>query len=160
MQQLPISKGKITIISDEDYTQLAQHKWRVYINSGKLYAARWEKGKTMKTRKHIKMHQVIMNPLKGLIVDHIDGDGLNNRRDNLRIVSNRQNTINRRKSVGTSSQFKGVYKAKNTIKWRSYIKTNNRQIYLGMFDTEHQAALVYDLWAKDMFGQYAKLNLG
>jgi hypothetical protein len=103
------------------------------------------------------LHVFIMQPIHGLHVDHVNGNGLDNRRENLRIVSHSQNMQNAR-SLRGASRFKGVAKHNNTSKWRAYISIARRQIHLGMFDTEIAAARAYNAAALAHFGKYAKLN--
>ena len=110
---------------------------------------------------NVSMHREIMKPIKGYCVDHKDGDGLNNKRDNLRIVTIAENNYNKSKSRRTlSSQYKGVSIDKRTNKWRVIIYYKYRKIHLGMFDDEIEAAKAYDEAAKELYGKYAKLNFG
>jgi len=90
-------------------------------------------------------------------VDHIDSDGLNCQRSNLRLATNSQNQMNQRKTRGTSS-YKGVYWHKCDKKWMAYIKRDSRKIYLGCYAFEIEAAKAYDKKAKELFGDYARLN--
>lgn len=104
----------------------------------------------------IRMHRLIMGITDPRIqVDHRDNDGLNNRRYNLRVASVHQNSMNTRPRKGTS-KFKGVCFQKN--KWRATIMHNYKSIGLGSFDSEFEAALAYDKKAKELFGEFARLN--
>lgn len=100
----------------------------------------------------IYVHQVVTGYK---LVDHIDGDGLNNQEVNLRKATTSQNLMNKRKQLGASI-FKGVTRNRN--KWKSVIETKGQQSYLGVFDTEEEAALAYNKAARELFGQFAKLN--
>ena len=93
-------------------------------------------------------------------VDHINRIKTDNQVSNLRYATPQQNQMNRAKAIGkqTSSQFKGVAFVKKNGKWKAYIRFNNKQIYLGYFSEEEEAALAYDLKAQELFGQYAVLN--
>ena len=104
------------------------------------------------------MHNVIMKPSEGFIVDHINGNGLDNRRSNLRIVTRQQNTFNSVHKGGTS-KYKGVALDKESGLWRAYIAKDGKRTWLGRFPDELSAAIAYDKAAKDMFGEYAKLNI-
>jgi len=104
------------------------------------------------------MHRAIMQPPKGMVVDHIDGNGLDQRRANLRVGTQRRNSHNRRPSRWTSSRFKGVYFCKATRKWVATIGYEGKAIYLGSFDDEAEAARAYDRKARELFGAYAYLN--
>lgn len=92
----------------------------------------------------------------GMFVDHIDGDARNNRRGNLRIVTMAQNAANAA-SRGGASQYRGVFKARN--KWAAQIAKGGVRMCLGTFETEEEAAAAYDAAAKNVHGEYARLNL-
>jgi hypothetical protein len=103
------------------------------------------------------MHRQITGAAAGLVVDHIDNDGLNNRRSNLRICTIKQNSRNSR-SPGGASRYKGVSRDKRHKKWRVKIICNGKRISVGYFANEIKAALAYDEHAKELFGEYAYLN--
>jgi hypothetical protein len=100
-----------------------------------------------------------MKPPRGYCVDHKNGDGLNNTRNNLRIVTIAENNYNKRKSLNVrSSKYKGVSIDKRTNKWRAIIYHKYIKIHLGFFDNEEEAARAYDEAAKELYGEYAVLN--
>lgn len=104
------------------------------------------------------LHQIIMGEIpKGMVIDHIDGNPLNNQKSNLRICTPQQNQFNQRKTRGVS-KYKGVSWYKNYKKWMAKIKFNGRTYNLGYFNTEIQAAKAYDEKAKEIFGEFANLN--
>jgi len=105
------------------------------------------------------MHRFIVGCAEGLQVDHIDGNGLNNLRENLRICSNNQNQYNQRPRTNGSSRFKGVSWHKNEKVWQATIKFNGRQTWLGQFNSEERAAMAYNEAARRMFGEFALLNI-
>ena len=149
------------IVDKADYDALSQHRW---LKHNKGYAYRFDKDSDGVNRM-ILMHREIMQPGKGLVVDHINHDPLDNTRDNLRVCTQGQNMKNQKKMVSrggkeTTSKYKGVYKwqYKKTIKFKSTIWCNGEQEYLGYFDTEIEAAKAYDKRAKELFGEYANLN--
>ena len=151
MKIIALTQGKETIVDDNDYDYLSQFKWCYH----KGYAARnirLENGK----QTTIKMHRIIIDCPQGLLVDHINGDSLDNRRSNLRIVTNQQNNMN--KKHYSRSGFKGVYFNKLAQKWHAQIALNNKVIYLGLFNDLVEAAKAYDKKALELFGEYARLN--
>ncbi len=107
--------------------------------------------------KNTAMHRFIMKPAEGLVVDHIDGNGLNNTRANLRICTYQQNICNR-KGWGKDSKYKGVCWDIYNKKWRAQINFNRECRYLGVFEDEIEAAKEYDKHAKKLFGEFAYLN--
>lgn len=92
------------------------------------------------------------------MLDHIDGDGTNNKVDNLRLVSNQENQMNKRAKVGCSSKYKGVHWCKQRERWRSRIKISGKFTFLGSYTSEEEAARAYDKAARETFGEYARLN--
>jgi len=153
-RRIKLTGGKYAIVDVEDYEKLSQYDWQLYESKSKnLYAFRYESGK------FIKMHRVIMNAPAGVFVDHKYGDGLDNRKVNLRIVTRAQNQYNRRKtSKKTSSKYKGVYFKKDMNKYCATIGLKGKKTHLGYFDNEIDAAKAYDEAAKKLFGEFAKLN--
>jgi hypothetical protein len=152
---IPLTQGQYAMVDAEDYERVSRCKWCLSRTGNQLYAQRRCHGKT------IRMHQFLMNPPKGMVVDHIDGNGLNNRRDNLRICTPQQNAWNhkRRKEADASSQYIGVYPYKRPPgKWYVKIQCAGAGTYLGPFDSEIEAARARDHKAIELFGEYAGLN--
>ena len=139
-------------VDAEDYQKLAAYDWQIFKNnSSNFYAARIEGGKI------VSMHREIMHNPAGLFVDHKDRNGLNNTKQNLRLATCGQNNCNRRKKEG-SSKYRGVSYCKKNRKWRASITFNGKDIWLGQFDTEEDAARAYDEAAKIYHGEFAALN--
>lgn len=136
---------------------MTYHKWFAVEHHGTVYAKTnipAQKGK----RTTIKMHRVVMNAQPGDIVDHINGNGLDNRKENLRIVSNKLNARNRKAHAGSSSIYKGVSYLARLGKWQVNICEDGINHYVGVYESEEQAARAYDRHAISRFGQYARLN--
>lgn len=147
-------------VDDADYPALNEYIWTRQAIGKNFYAVRFEYSPTGKN-KLIRMHREILGEKAGPCTDHIDGDGLNNQRENLRVCVKGQNSYNRKKSKKNASKYKGVfpYHGKNGTTWRALIGHNGKIEHLGMFDTEEAAAHAYDLMAKKYFGEFARLNL-
>jgi len=132
-REIPLTKGKVALVDDGDYESLNKHKWTALKNYNTFYAKRESGGKT------IYMHRVILGTQPGFETDHIDGNGLNNQKYNLRFVSVRENGQNRHQEK--TSRFPGVSKFRN--KWKSQCLIGKERIYLGLFDTEEEAFAAY-----------------
>ena len=148
------------MVSQEDFEEINQHKWQATNNhNDTFYAVRtiYFNGR----KKQVMMHREIMKPEEGKVVDHGDGEGLNNTRDNLRIVTAAENSYNKRKCHNEcSSKYKGVSLRKRDNKWIAIITFKGISINLGFFDDEIDAAKAYDEAAKELYGKYAFLNFG
>ena len=155
VREIPLTQGKVALVDDEDYEWLSKYKWRANKKSNGYYATTLEKN----NHKCIKMHRLILNPKNTEEVDHINRDGLDNRRCNIRVVTHAQNMMNCIKHPGTSSKYKGVTWRKDNNLWRVLITINKKTISLGQFKNEIDAARTYDEAAKNLFGEYARVNL-
>jgi hypothetical protein len=158
MKLIKLTKGKFAIVDDDDFEYLIQFKWQCHNRSNTCYAAR---SVTVGVKKRItqKMHQLILgeNDLKNGI-DHRNGDGLDNRKLNLRFCNQSENNMNKKPRVGCTSKYKGVYLKRSLNKFVSTIKINGRAKHLGFFDNDFDAAIAYDNAAKELFGEFAKIN--
>ena len=153
VRYIPLTKGKVAIVDAADYEWLSRYKWHVEEpGPGRFYASRATPG-----RGRIGMHRAIMNPPKGMVVDHIDCNGLNNRRSNLRICTHAQNCANRRPLPGAASPYKGVWTRGNG-KFTAQVGYRGKIIWLGTFDDEIEAAKAYDRKAYELHGEFAYLN--
>ncbi len=145
--------ARYAIVDPDDYRKLAKEDWQLFENStDNFYAVRFE-GKNL-----VRMHRVIMNAPPGKIVDHRNGNGLDNTRRNLRFATPSQNSCNCRRRQNGSSKYRGVYFAKNRGKWRAQINYNGTRRHLGYFDNQEDAARAYDNAAKIYHGDFAVLN--
>lgn len=147
-----LTKGKAALIDECDEVIVSKYKWRARKSDNNVwYAEAWTQ-QINGVRKLVSMHRLILNAPVGVKTDHVDGDGLNNQRYNLRLASDSQNATNKRKSSNRSSVYKGVSKKKNG-KWVAQI-----QVWLGSFDDEVDAAKAYDNAALKYHGEFANLN--
>ena len=141
MKEIPLTRGQFALVDDEDYEYLNQWKWYAFTGRETYYAVRqltyYDNGK--RKQKMIRMHRVIMNNPIGLDVDHIDHNGLNNCRYNLRSVTERENCLNRRRPNKTG--YYGIFKDCN--KYYSSIYKNGKKQRLGSFDTALEAHEAY-----------------
>ena len=165
MKEIHMTQGYKALVDDEDYDFLMQWKWRAVKrphNSGHIYARRVVRKKINGkiTEKTIWMHRFILNVPSGMLVDHANGNGLDNRRSNIRICNFAQNSRNRKRHSNKPGVYKGVYVAERAtgIRYRSQIFFNGKSIEVGAFATEIEAARAYDAAARKYFGEFAWLN--
>lgn len=154
MKEIKLSQGRVALVDDLDYEILNQIKWYAAKYKFTSYAVCHESI----TRKTIQMHRLIMNTPSDMQVDHIDHNGLNNQRINLRNATKRQNSMNKNKHK--ESILKGVHCSVKNGKHYFYaqIGVNYKHINLGVFETAINAARAYDEAAKKYHGEYANLN--
>jgi hypothetical protein len=155
-KEITLTQGKVTVVDDEDYERLSQWKWLLHKGG---YAARsvYRPGQNPKT---IFLHHLILTPPPGMLVDHINGDKLDNRRANLRACNHAENIRNSRKRQDGSrtSPYKGVRYSAQWKSWQAYIRHDGKPCSLGSFTSEIAAAHAYNHAAKEFYGEFARLN--
>lgn len=171
--KIKLTQNKSTIVDDQDFNWLNKYKWCICKVQNTCYVIRFItiqsqiKNKNIKRKqKRISMHRLILEKkLKRQLksweeVDHINRDGLDNRRSNLRSCDRSKNRSNSAKqNKKTTSKYKGVCWDKKSKKWRSQIGINKKRIYLGFFENEIDAARTYNEAALKYFGEFARINL-
>jgi hypothetical protein len=158
-REIQLTRGKVAVVDDEDYALVCGVPWVAAEKRGKFYAQRSVGPRG--ARKTVAMARLIMNAGPGLVVDHRDGNTLDNRRANLRLATNAQNVANQRRARPAASGFKGVrhrhhWKLKKP--WCAEIDANGKHIHLGYFATAEEAAAAYDRAAVEHFGEFASTN--
>jgi hypothetical protein len=149
--EIPLTQNKLAIVDIDDYKHVANKKWYAKKDKQTFYACRNEN--IGPRRITVLMHRLITSYA---ITDHKNGNGLDNRRINLRPVSHSQNKQNSKKTKGTS-KYKGV--SQKSYKWVAQIRVDGKVLYLGLFKTEELAAIAYNNAATNYFGEYASLNV-
>lgn len=156
MIKIPLRDEYETLIDDEDFNLVNQRKWYLHIDKtgpNLFYVLSSPGGQTM------SMHRLIMGCAKGdgKQIDHIDGNGLNNQKNNLRFCTGSQNCMNRTYANNTS-QYKGVTWKKANQKWCAQIMMGGRKKHIGLYEKKEDAAKAYDQMAFQIFGKFARLN--
>ncbi len=157
MKQIALSRGLVALVDDEDYEKVKAYNW---------YARSNERGETWYavrvvynqdgTTQTIRMHNFIMGIPEGMQMDHVDRNGLNNQRQNMRVATRSQNMANRDIPLGTNP-YRGVYET-SSGRWRATIAHQGRGTHLGVYDTAEEAARSWDKKAKELHGEFAVLN--
>lgn len=150
MKEIILTQGKVALVDDEDYEKVSQYKWHAQKGHNTFYAVRsvWKSNK-------IQMHKFIMN---ANFIDHKDGSGLNNQKENLRVCNNTENSRNCKLTYNSTTGYKGVHWDKNNKKYQVEIMVNRKHIFLGRFVDIIEAAKAYDKAALKYFGEFARLN--
>jgi len=159
MKQIPLTQNQFAIVDDEDFEFLNQWKWYALFdkNTQGFYARRNDY--TGNKHTSIRMHRIVFNINDPkIIVDHIDGNTLNNCRSNLRVSTVSQNNSNRKPKWNSTSKYLGVHRSNNCRRWVAQISKNQKKIYLGIYKIEEDAANAYDLRAIELHGEFANLN--
>lgn len=147
--ELITNRGEIIKFDKEDFELIKTRQWFVhgfYVRASVDY-------------KQVTMHSFLLGKKEGYVIDHINGDKLDNRRCNLRYATTQENSRNTFKQKNCTSNFKGVYFVKKRNCWNAQIYLNRKQIFLGCFKNEIEAAKAYNKKAKELFGEFAKLNI-
>lgn len=155
MRRISLTQEKFAIVDDEDFEYLNQYKWHY----GLGYALKCIPNTKNKKGRKIQMHRLLMNISNEISIDHINGNGLDNRRYNLRICTHKENLSNQKPQIGKSSKYKGVYWHKGIKRWFSRIKVNGITVFLGSFIDEKAAARAYNRAAKLYFKEFSRLNI-
>jgi len=155
MRCILLSDGQLALVDDEDYEELNKHKWFPKKGAHTVYTHRHNG--TGATRTSVAMHRQILNAAPRQDCDHINGDGLDNRRANLRVCTRTQNQWNSRPR-GKTSLYKGVCWNKARRKWIAQINTIGYTQHIGIFNNEIDAARAFDIKALEGHGEFARLN--
>lgn len=150
MKLIPLTQGLFSKVDDADYDWLNQWKWYAVRDRRSVYAKRESMGKG------ILMHRVILETPEGMQGDHINGNGLDNQRGNLRNCTPTENRRNRIKSIKNGVKYKGVHP--HYGKFRALIRVDGKMLHLGNFSTQDEAALAYNNGAIKYYGEFANLN--
>jgi hypothetical protein len=153
--EVTLTQGKVALVDRADLELVAEHRWYALRNRRTFYA---QTSLPCSDGKHttLKMHRLILPGAEQ--IDHVNGNGLDNRRSNLRAATSLDNKRNERKRRDNTSGFKGVHWRKDLSRWRACIMVDGRTIHLGYHADRESAARAYDAAARERFGAYAAVN--
>lgn len=154
-KEILLTRGASTKVSPEDFEYLSQFSWCL---GAKGYATK-ALPRQGSPQKRIRLHNLLLNPPKGMLVDHINRDVLDNRRENLRLVTLEQNQQNAGVRKDSQSGFKGVSWNSHDRCWIATCQANNKRRFLGRFNDKLDAATAYNFAAHELHGPYAVFNL-
>ena len=154
-REIPLTQGKVAIVDDKDYDLVKDYKWRLHTGG---YARTTVYGEEGVERKDIYMHRLVLSAKNGTLVDHVNGDKLDNRRENLRAATTSQNSANSPRKRCNTSGYKGVTFHAHTGKWRAQIMHNRKYLHIGLYKTREDAAHAYDKKARELYGEFAQVN--
>ncbi len=160
MKEIPLTRGYVALVDDDDYERVAAFKWGSLTNvnaTGIVYAVR-KTPRRPGPRRTIYMHRFVIDAPHGSDVDHRDGNGLNCCKANLRLCDKAKNQANRGRPSQNKSGYKGVHWTNYYQCWLAKIQINNKSIYIGRFSDPIEAALAYDSKARELFGEFARPN--
>lgn len=158
-KEIPLTKGMFALVDDDDFSRVNEYKWCAHQDGGRWYSFRYFSKDGQRT--FMSLHRFIIGTPVGMETDHINGNGLDNRKCNVRICTRNQNQANKSKSWGKHSKYKGVSYAKNRQspkRWFAQIVSNNKHYHCGYYLTEIEAAKAYNENAIKFFGEFARLN--
>lgn len=159
MKEIPLTQGKVALVDDADFEWLNQCKWcALQTSPGKWYAVRNKSRKAISGSRTIWMHRVVAAQSGNPEVDHKNGDGLDNRRGNLRPCTHSQNAANSKLNAKNTSGFRGVCWHPGAGKWMAYITAGGKRQHLGLWEDAETAARAYDVAAIREFGDFARPN--
>lgn len=155
MKTIALTQGKVALVDDEDFELISRFRWHAFKDYNVFYARRTAPARERPGKNYYSMHREIINAPNGVNVDHIDGNGLNNQKANLRLCTQSQNMANRiRLNSNNTSGFRGVSFHKKTGKFRARIRFRMELIELGEFTDKDSASVAYENAAKEYFGDF------
>lgn len=160
MAEIVLTQGKVALVDDSDFLWLSQWSWCAHKQRDKWYAKRGTRVGGRTVLFHMAAEILGDRPSPKAKVDHINGDGLDNRRENLRWATNQQNLFNRGRNGNNTSGYKGVYWSNQTNRWFAKACVGGHQKYFGFFDDPAEATAAYNEGIRTVHGNFAYLNGG
>lgn len=153
-KEISLTQGYVALVDDDDFEWINKFRWHTRHSGGITYAVRH-----INVKEFIYMHRLIANTPDGMETDHINLDGLDNRRCNLRICTHSENMANRRLQSNNKSKRRGVVWHKQLNKWQAGITYHGKYVHIGLFDDLEDAAEAYHNKSKELFGEFAYTEL-
>lgn len=157
MKKIPLTQGYFALVDDSDYEAISKYKWHIKKHGRTFYAKHSTKKGDNRKQKTVYMHSLLLATPRGMEVDHIDGDGLNNRRDNIRVCVHAENTRNARTRLDNKSGFRGVHFHSRDMVWSASIGFKNKRVHLGYFSSKLLAREAYRDASIKYYGNFARV---
>lgn len=166
MKEIPLTQGRVALVDDEDFDRLSRHKWYAYRQPGtETYYATRTRPRSEGKKGLVYMHREILGATRGQVIHHMNGDGTDNRRANIRFCTVRENNQGSRKKYKGTSRYRGVHWSSRREKWAAEIRGGavrpdgrRQRVNLGDYASEQDAAIAYDRAAVRLFGEFASTN--
>ena len=158
MKKIPLTQGKYALVDDEDYEYLNQWKWSTDKFGNTFCARRGIWNKKTKSIHQLRMHRLITKAPTGKDVDHINGNGLDNQRKNLRVCNHKDNSRSCRIPKNNTSGYKGVHWHKKHKKWTVGITVNKKRVWIGQYSNIKDAIQSYIQASKKYFGEFSRIK--
>jgi hypothetical protein len=157
MKEIDVAGGFTALVDDDNYARLVMLYWHGHPGGNRWYPVRAVTISSGQQRVRF-MHSDIIDCPPGMMVDHINLDPMDNRRENLRICTAQQNAFNRSKRSGSASPYKGVWRSRHGKRWVAVVTCGGRDYHEGTYGSQEEAAMAYDRRAAVLFGEFARLN--
>jgi len=154
---IPLSQGLYALVDDADFERLTRRKWYARRTASGFYAMS-NRSRRLGVKRAVFMHREIINAPPGSICDHVNGNTLDNRRENLRLATSNQNRMNARRQSNNKTGYKGVSYEIRRGRWRSDIRPFGEHVFLGYFDDPKSAAIAYNEAAHKYYGEFSRIN--
>lgn len=158
MKEIPLTQGKVALVDNEDFEYLNQWKWYYSKHKDRKTGYATKSFRKEGKANTLSMHRLLLNASKEQMVDHINHNGLDNRKHNIRLCTPHESACNREKQINNSSGVKGVDYFDRLKKWRVRIQSNNKQFHIGVYPTKEMALLTYNEAALKHHGSFALIN--
>jgi hypothetical protein len=159
MKQVPITQGYFALVDEEDFGRVSKFKWTADVRKNGVYVKRYMERNVdgKRVRSVLYLHHFVLGIQGGVLVDHVKGNPLDNRKKKLRVCTQAENARNAKIGRNNTHGYKGLV-LRPSGRWGCQLMFKGKHVCVGTFDTKEEAARAYDTKAKELFGEFANLN--